>query len=93
MDAADLAARAAILERVTGAQAGVDRGVRAVTAPTETGVAAIEAVAAELREAGIAVEDLGLRQPTLDDVFLTLTGERVADETPAGDREPEEALR
>jgi len=25
-------------------------------------------------EAGIAVEDLGLRQPTLDDVFLTLTG-------------------
>ena len=28
-----------------------------------------------LRDAGIAVEDLSIRQPTLDDVFLTLTGE------------------
>jgi ABC-2 type transport system ATP-binding protein len=94
VDAEDLAATAAILERVTGAQAGVDRGIRAVTAPTETGVAAIESVAAELREAGIAVEDLGLRQPTLDDVFLTLTGERVVDETPTdAEREPEGALR
>ena len=36
-------------------------------------------VASDLAQAGIAVEDLGLRQPTLDDVFLTLTGVPVAD--------------
>ena len=36
--------------------------------------AAIAALADALADAGIDVEDLGLRQPTLDDVFLTLTG-------------------
>jgi ABC-2 type transport system ATP-binding protein len=33
----------------------------------------VEAVR-RLDDAGVAVEDLGLRRPTLDDVFLTLTG-------------------
>jgi ABC-2 type transport system ATP-binding protein len=28
----------------------------------------------DLDEAGIAIDDIGLRRPTLDDVFLTLTG-------------------
>ncbi len=32
-------------------------------------------MATQLRDAGIAVEDLSISQPTLDDVFLTLTGE------------------
>jgi ABC-2 type transport system ATP-binding protein len=31
-------------------------------------------VADALADAGIEVEDIGLRQPTLDDVFMTLTG-------------------
>jgi ABC-2 type transport system permease protein/oleandomycin transport system permease protein len=34
----------------------------------------IEEAAAELRRASIEVSDLGLRRPTLDDVFLQLTG-------------------
>jgi ABC transporter DrrB family efflux protein len=38
------------------------------------GLELIEEAAAELRHAGIAVSDLGLRRPTLDDVFLQLTG-------------------
>jgi ABC-2 type transport system ATP-binding protein len=43
-------------------------------------------VAAQLQQAGIAVRDVGLRRPTLDDVFLELTG------TPAAaDEGPEEA--
>ena len=33
----------------------------------------VEAVR-RLDEVGVAVDDLGLRRPTLDDVFLTLTG-------------------
>ena len=28
----------------------------------------------QLQEAGIALDDLGIRRPTLDDVFLSLTG-------------------
>jgi ABC-2 type transport system permease protein/oleandomycin transport system permease protein len=38
----------------------------------------IEEAAAELRRAGIGVTDLGLRSPTLDDVFLQLTGTQVS---------------
>jgi ABC transporter DrrB family efflux protein len=38
------------------------------------GLELIEEAAAELRRGGIAVSDLGLRRPTLDDVFLKLTG-------------------
>jgi ABC transporter DrrB family efflux protein len=34
----------------------------------------IEGAAAALRKAGIKVSDIGLRRPTLDDVFLQLTG-------------------
>jgi len=45
----------------------------------------VEAVR-RLDEAGIGVEDLGLRRPTLDDVFLSLTG-RVAETTTDDDEE------
>jgi ABC transporter DrrB family efflux protein len=38
------------------------------------GLEMIEEAASSLRKAGIAVSDLGLRRPTLDDVFLQLTG-------------------
>ena len=48
---------------------------RSVTAPTDGGVdGARRRSPARSPTRGIAVEDLGLRQPTLDDVFLTLTG-------------------
>ncbi|MGW6194706.1 ABC transporter permease [Kribbella sp. NPDC055110] len=38
------------------------------------GLALVEEAAAGLREAQIGVTDIGLRRPTLDDVFLQLTG-------------------
>src|SRR5919197_1471473 len=38
------------------------------------GLELIEEASAELRREGIGVSDLGLRRPTLDDVFLQLTG-------------------
>ncbi|GHA20504.1 daunorubicin resistance protein DrrA family ABC transporter ATP-binding protein [Streptomyces spiroverticillatus] len=39
-------------------------------------VAALTEVARTLQEWGIGVEDIGLRRPSLDDVFLRLTGHR-----------------
>ncbi len=47
---------------------------------------AIAAAVRSLDSAGIDVEDLALRRPTLDDVFLALTGKH-AEEEPAGDEE------
>ena len=60
------------------------------------GLEMIEDAASALRRAGIAVSDLGLRRPTLDDVFLQLTGappsENGADATAAaGDGQPPRA--
>jgi ABC-2 type transport system ATP-binding protein len=70
----DVEAVAIVVERIAGAGPAVDLGARSVTAPVEGGVAAIAALAEALADADIAVEDLGLRQPTLDDAFLILTG-------------------
>jgi ABC-2 type transport system ATP-binding protein len=39
-----------------------------------------------LSDAGVGIEDVNVRRPTLDDVFLTLTG-RVAEEATAGEKE------
>src|SRR5262245_2298710 len=43
-------------------------------APRES-LVLVEEAAAELRRAGVGVSDMGLRRPTLDDVFLQLTGQ------------------
>jgi ABC-2 type transport system ATP-binding protein len=50
--------------------------------------AIVEAVR-RLSDAGIGVDDLALRRPTLDDVFLALTGHGAEEDTPAGERELE----
>jgi ABC-2 type transport system ATP-binding protein len=73
-DVAQLAEAAAILERVTGCEPVVDTADRSASAPTTVGVAALGEVANAMAAAEIRVEDLGMRQPTLDEVFLTLTG-------------------
>jgi len=80
---------AAILARVTGAHPVIDRSARTATAPTTEGVAGLAAVANALTGADFAVEDLSLRQPTLDEVFLTLTGLPLDDDEP--DRTAQEA--
>jgi ABC-2 type transport system ATP-binding protein len=48
--------------------------LRRVALPITGGAGLLPKVIRELDAAGIELEDLGLRRPTLDDVFLTLTG-------------------
>jgi ABC-2 type transport system ATP-binding protein len=61
-----------------GSEPEIDAETRCVHAsvPAGEGVAALTEVARCLQEAGLAVEDIGLRRPTLDEVFLTLTREK-----------------
>jgi len=73
-DPADLDEVTRVVGEITGARPSVDLPERSVTSPTDGGAAAIAALASALVDAGVQVDDLGLRQPTLDDVFLTLTG-------------------
>ena len=48
---------------------------RQVTVAVEDGARSLVRVAGALDDAGIPIEDLALRRPTLDEVFLQLTGE------------------
>jgi ABC-2 type transport system ATP-binding protein len=74
-DAADLPVAAEAVARVThGAAPQTDVDRLRVHAPVREGVAALTEVARTLQEAGTRVADLGLRRPTLDEVFLRLTG-------------------
>ena len=72
-DAAALLARSATDEVRTDPQTGL------VSATVSGGAATLADVIAALAGAGIAVGEVGLRRATLDEVFLTLTGQ------PAGD--------
>ena len=76
-DADDLAAAEALL-RKTGAEVFVDVGARQLTAAAD-GLADMTRVAGWLRDSDIDVDDIGLSRPSLDDVFLSLTGRRTGD--------------
>ena len=60
----------------SGAPVADLRGQR-VTLPTSDRVPTLMAAARRIEERGIAIEDLGVRRPSLDDVFLTLTGQKL----------------
>jgi ABC-2 type transport system ATP-binding protein len=77
-EADDLAKVAAIVESATGTEPQVDRDARQVTAAV-TGLDVLARVAEALHAAGVEVDDLGLHRPTLDDVFLQLTGHHAVD--------------
>jgi hypothetical protein len=51
-----------------------DPGARLVSVPAGEGTGLLLDGGRRLREAGIALDDLGIRRPTLDEVFLSLTG-------------------
>ncbi|MDR6174372.1 hypothetical protein [Nocardioides zeae] len=53
---------------------------RTLTAAVDDGVPALRRVLDAFEGSSIALLDVGLRRPTLDDVFLSLTG-AVADES------------
>ena len=73
----------AVIGRVTGADPEVDRDTRRISAPVADRVAALTEVVRGLDDAGITVEDIALRRPTLDEVFLHLTGHHADQEVAA----------
>jgi ABC-2 type transport system ATP-binding protein len=75
---ADLARAAALVERVAGTGAEVDADARRVAAPVRDRMAALAATLRGVQEEGIEAEDLTVRRPTLDEVFLQLTAPGVA---------------
>jgi ABC-2 type transport system ATP-binding protein len=80
-NAADLAAAQALLAK-TGVEVFVDAGARQVTAAAD-GLTDMVRVAGWLRDSDVDVDDIGLSRPSLDDVFLSLTGHRTEEEVQA----------
>jgi ABC-2 type transport system ATP-binding protein len=73
-DAGQLAAAAEILARVGGGQVERDPDKRLVSAPVREPMSALTEAVRALGDAGVEAEDIALRRPTLDEVFLHLTG-------------------
>ena len=71
----DLARASEVLARFAVAgQLQVDPAERRLVAPIADGAPVLTQALRELDAAGVVVSDVGLRRPTLDEVFLALTG-------------------
>lgn len=76
----DLSTVAELMATITGAAAMIDEDSRGVHVATDGGPRTVSQLADALAERQIAVDDIGLRRPTLDEVFLTLTGQPISED-------------
>lgn len=74
VDQHNIQATVEIVGRVSGAKPVVDEGLRQISAPVNTGAVALLEVLRSLDTAGIHPLDIALKRPSLDDVFMSLTG-------------------
>ena len=81
-DGSQLAAARELLEPLGVGKATVDDHRRSLLMPVSGGAAVLTDALRRLDAAHIVLDDVGLRRPTLDDVFLSLTGHPT--EEPAG---------
>jgi ABC-2 type transport system ATP-binding protein len=73
-DAADLAAGAELVARITGSPVRTVPETRRINAPISNRLSSLYEVMRAFDEAALEIEDIALRRPTLDEVFLRLTG-------------------
>jgi len=79
-DPAQLSAVAELVVPLGVGAPSLDEHRRSLLMPVTGGVGVLREALRRLDEAGLMVDDAGLRRPTLDDVFLTLTGHGADDE-------------
>ncbi|WP_327353801.1 ATP-binding cassette domain-containing protein [Streptomyces sp. NBC_01304] len=73
-----------------GSEPAVEDHTRKLTVPVTGGAKLLAEVIRDLDAQGIEIDDIGLRRPTLDDVFISLTGHAAEDAKEEGE-EPEDA--
>jgi ABC-2 type transport system ATP-binding protein len=86
----DIPRAADVLSRDCEGETSVDEHTRRLTVPAHGGAQRLVQVVRDLDEASVGIDDIALRRPTLDDVFLSLTGH--AAEVKAEEAEQERAL-
>jgi ABC-2 type transport system ATP-binding protein len=82
-DVDELPVVAGLVARVSEGEVEIDGDRRRVSAPVRDRVAILTELLRALEDAGIVAEDVALRKPTLDEVFLELTGHRAEEEVAA----------
>jgi ABC-2 type transport system ATP-binding protein len=87
-EAADVAIAREVLTPIAVGEIQVDERSRALTAPISGGATVLTQALRDLDARGVVIQDVGLRRPTLDDVFLSLTG-HVAEAAASNGGEPE----
>ena len=75
----DLAPAQRVLAGLAEGEIHVEPGLRRITVPVNEGAQALVNAIGLLAEQRIGLHDVGLRRPSLDDVFLTLTGHEAAE--------------
>jgi ABC-2 type transport system ATP-binding protein len=88
-DRHDLDKAAELISGVVSAVPRLDFDLKQISAPIKGGAKVLIAAGRALEDGAIDVEDLGIRRPSLDDVFLSLTGHTAASpgeptQTPSG---------
>ena len=82
-DSRDLTRVAELLERLDHDSAQIDEATRRVSVRVESGREGLTAAMQAVHHHDIEIEDMGMRQPNLDEVFLALTGKPAEDEQTA----------
>jgi len=78
-----VAAARTIMESVATGPLRTDADSGALSAPVTNGIDTLSKVLRELESRGVDIVDIGLRRPTLDDVFMKLTGHGASQEESA----------
>ncbi|MEX5268810.1 ATP-binding cassette domain-containing protein [Kocuria sabuli] len=91
-DGADAARAAEVLARHGESAPTLDEQGRELQVAVRQGPSALQRILADLDAQGVALHDAGMRRPTLDDVFLSLTGHTTAPAAGPDDRAPHGAV-
>ncbi|KHK99625.1 ABC transporter [Microbacterium mangrovi] len=88
-DAADTQDAVVAVERVLGVRATLSPEASRITAPMADADRVTDLLMT-LREAGIRLSEMSVQKPTLDEVFLTITGHDAADQSDAPETAPDQ---
>jgi ABC-type multidrug transport system ATPase subunit len=73
----DLTAVGRVLHDLTGVEPRLDVPTRRASVPAADGTGRLADALSAFAASGLAIDDIGLRRPTLDEAFLALTGESI----------------
>jgi ABC-2 type transport system ATP-binding protein len=91
VDAAQIPEAADVAHRLIGESPALSPEARRITVPLQRSDQAVD-VLVRLRERGIAIDSVSVQKPSLDEVFMVLTGHGAADDAREGSTDTDDDL-